>query len=139
MWEDPIVKETRAAREELLERFNYDLDALCAYLEEVGRQSGKKAVTLQPRRPGDVARGVSWRRDEIVELDRNRKEIVMGKKRAPLKPGTPAPASGQYKTIGPRGAVGPEITAIKGKPLPPGPKAGTTYRITDRTKHKSGR
>lgn len=29
MWEDPIVKETRAAREELLARFNYDLDALC--------------------------------------------------------------------------------------------------------------
>ena len=55
MWEDPIVKETRAAREELLERFNYDLDALCAYLEEVGSQSGKKAVILQPRRPAEVA------------------------------------------------------------------------------------
>jgi hypothetical protein len=34
MWEDPIVKETRAAREELLKRFNYDLDALCAYLSK---------------------------------------------------------------------------------------------------------
>ena len=51
MWKDPIVKETRAAREELLKRFNYDLDALCAYLEEMEKTSGKKAVTLQPQRP----------------------------------------------------------------------------------------
>lgn len=51
MWEDPIVKETRAAREELLQRFNYDLDALCAYLEQVEAQSDKKAVTLEPQRP----------------------------------------------------------------------------------------
>jgi hypothetical protein len=53
MWEDPIVKETRAAREELLERFNYDLDALCAFLEEQEKQSDKKAVTLPPRRPAE--------------------------------------------------------------------------------------
>ncbi len=51
MWEDPIVKETRAAREELLERFNYDLDALCAYLEQLEVSSSKKAVTLEPQRP----------------------------------------------------------------------------------------
>ena len=51
MWEDPIVEETRAAREELLNRFNYDLDALCAYLEQLEKTSKKKAVTLQPQRP----------------------------------------------------------------------------------------
>jgi hypothetical protein len=51
MWEDPIVKETRAAREELLKRFDYDLDALCAYLQTLEVQSEKKAVTLEPRRP----------------------------------------------------------------------------------------
>ena len=51
MWEDPIVKETRAAREELLKRFDYDLDALCEYLQQLETQSGKKAVTLEPRRP----------------------------------------------------------------------------------------
>jgi len=50
MWEDPIVKETRAAREELLQRFNYDLDALCDYLQQLETQSHKKAVTLEPRR-----------------------------------------------------------------------------------------
>jgi len=51
MWVDPIVEETRAAREELLERFNYDLDALCEYLQQLDAQSNKKAVTLEPRRP----------------------------------------------------------------------------------------
>ena len=49
MWDDPVVKETRAAREELLERFHYDLDALCAYLQEIEAQSEKKSVTLAPR------------------------------------------------------------------------------------------
>ena len=51
MWEDPIVKETRDAREELLRRFDYDLDALCEYLQQQEARSDKKAVTLEPRRP----------------------------------------------------------------------------------------
>ena len=58
MWEDPIVKETRVAREALLERFNYDLDALCKYLEE-NVQTGKPAVTLKPRRPAEPVRKIS--------------------------------------------------------------------------------
>ncbi len=59
MWEDPIVRETRNAREELLERFGYDLDALCEYLEQVGKRVGKEAVTLPPRRPAVATRKVS--------------------------------------------------------------------------------
>ena len=59
MWEDPIVKETRAAREELLQRFNYDLDALCAYLEEMEITSAKKAVVLEPRRPSETVGSTS--------------------------------------------------------------------------------
>jgi len=47
----PIVKKTRAAREELLEQFNYNLDSLCAYLDGIDPQREKKAVTLDPRRP----------------------------------------------------------------------------------------
>jgi len=55
MREDPIVKETRAAREELLERFNFDLEALCAYLQELEAQGDKKAVTLPPRATARIA------------------------------------------------------------------------------------
>jgi hypothetical protein len=51
VWKDMVVEETRSAREELLERFDYDLDALCRYLEQVEAQSDKKTVTLQPRSP----------------------------------------------------------------------------------------
>ena len=37
-----------------------------------------------------------------------------------LKPGQKAPASGQYGVIGPRGGkVNHEVTAVKGKPMPP--------------------
>ncbi len=51
MWEDPIVTETRAAREALFARFDYDLAALCQYLREQERQHIGRVVTLEPRRP----------------------------------------------------------------------------------------
>jgi hypothetical protein len=54
MWEDPIVKETRAAREELSARFNHDLAALCRYLREREREHPDRVVTLEPRQPALV-------------------------------------------------------------------------------------
>ena len=56
-----------------------------------------------------------------------------------LPPGKKAPASGQYKPLGPRGGDSHrEITAVKGKTLPPAPAAGVTYKLVDRTKNKAG-
>jgi len=49
-----------------------------------------------------------------------------------LKPGTPAPKSGQYQNPG----TGNEVTGVKGKPLPPTPQPGQGYRLVDPTKHK---
>ena len=49
------------------------------------------------------------------------------------KPGTPAPASGQYKQPGSK----TEITAIKSKPLPPTSKPGGSWAMVDKTKHKN--
>jgi len=54
MWEDPIVKETRAARQELFARFNNDLAALCRYLREKELTHPDRVVTLAPRRPEPV-------------------------------------------------------------------------------------
>jgi len=52
-----------------------------------------------------------------------------------LNPGQKAPASGQYKIVGPRGgSTGIERTVVKGEPLPPPLAAGQTYKLTDRTK-----
>jgi hypothetical protein len=56
-----------------------------------------------------------------------------------LKPGDKAPASGQYRAIGPHGGKGKEVTVPKGHQLPPAGPAGTTFRLADRTKNKSGR
>lgn len=57
-----------------------------------------------------------------------------------VKPGQPAPASGQYKVLGPKGGkTGSEVTAIKGKPMPPAPKPGGSFKLTDPTKNKSGK
>lgn len=56
----------------------------------------------------------------------------------PLKPGQKAPASGQYQQIGPKGGKGKEVTTVKGEPLPPSPAKGSTYKLVDPTKNKSG-
>lgn len=53
-----------------------------------------------------------------------------------LKPGQPAPTSGQYQIIGPRGGQGPERTVVRREPLPPTPTRGSTYRLVDPTKSK---
>lgn len=50
-WEDPIVKETRAAREALSARLNHDLAALCRYLREKEREHPDRVVIFEPRRP----------------------------------------------------------------------------------------
>ena len=58
----------------------------------------------------------------------------------PLKPGQPAPRSGQYEIVGPRGGgTGKERTVVKGEPLPPTPEAGQGYRLVDPTKNNAGR
>ena len=51
MWEDPIVQETRAAREELFARFNHDLAALCEHFRKSQREHSGRVVTREPRRP----------------------------------------------------------------------------------------
>lgn len=53
-----------------------------------------------------------------------------------LKPGQPAPASGQYQITGPRGGKGPERTVVRNEPLPPTPSPKSTYTLVDRTKTK---
>lgn len=55
----------------------------------------------------------------------------MAKQNKKLNPGTPAPESGQYRVVG----ENREITAVKGKSLPPGRKPGTKYVLVDKTKH----
>ncbi len=56
------------------------------------------------------------------------------------KPGQPAERSGQYEIVGPRGGdTGEERTAVRGKPLPPTPKPGQTYRLVDPTDNGAGR
>ena len=56
-----------------------------------------------------------------------------------LKPGNNTPRSGQYEEIGPHGGPGREVTSVKGSPLPPTTKVGSTYKLVDPTKNSSGK
>lgn len=57
-----------------------------------------------------------------------------------LKPGNDAPASGQYREVGPQGGQpGREVTVPRGRPLPPTTRSGRRYRLVDPTDNKSGK
>lgn len=59
MSDDPIVEETRAARERLVARFNGDLDALWEHIREVEQSLKGRIVRREPKRPESTARKVS--------------------------------------------------------------------------------
>lgn len=59
MSEDPIVAETRAARERLVQRFDGDLDALWRHLKEAEKSLGANIVRREPKRPAAAARKIS--------------------------------------------------------------------------------
>ena len=50
MISDPVVDEVRAVREAYAARFDYDLHAICLDLREQARKSGRKLVSLPPKR-----------------------------------------------------------------------------------------
>jgi hypothetical protein len=47
---DPIVDEVRRIREEHAAWFNYDLDAICADIKRLEKETGSPRVTFGPRR-----------------------------------------------------------------------------------------
>lgn len=59
MSDDPIVAETRAARERLVEKFNGDLDTLWRHIQEVEKTLKGRIVRREPKRPESLSRKVS--------------------------------------------------------------------------------
>ena len=51
MWNDPIVDEVRKVRNAHAQKFNYDLQAIVADLKKQQKASGKKFITLLPKKP----------------------------------------------------------------------------------------
>lgn len=49
-----------------------------------------------------------------------------------LKPGMPAPFSGQARNNSTR----TEVTVVRGEPMPPTPQPKQNYTMVDKTKHK---
>jgi hypothetical protein len=55
------------------------------------------------------------------------------------KPGTPAPKSGIYEQVGPRGGrTGEQADSTRGKPLPPTDQKGQEWTLVTPAHHKSG-
>src|SRR3954453_2108076 len=50
-WEDPMVAETRALRQELMDEVGNDLGALVKYLQERELDHPERLVSLPPRKP----------------------------------------------------------------------------------------
>jgi len=60
MWEDPIVEETRASRQELVDEFG-DIHALFQYLREREQREPERIVSLSPNSPESVVKHVASR------------------------------------------------------------------------------
>jgi hypothetical protein len=57
-----------------------------------------------------------------------------------IKPGEPAPASGFYDELGPRGGdTGKQVTSIAGHRLPPTSQPGHTYKLVDPADNGAGK
>ena len=57
-----------------------------------------------------------------------------------LKPGQPAPKSGIYDMVGPRGGhTGEQVVSTHNKPLPPTVKPGQGYQLAKPANHKGGK
>ena len=50
MWKDPVVEEIRAIRDAYAKQFNYDIEAICRDIKEQEIQSGRKTISLPPKR-----------------------------------------------------------------------------------------
>jgi len=50
MWQDPIVAETRALRDEYARQFNYDIDAIFADLVAKQATHPERLVSFPPRK-----------------------------------------------------------------------------------------
>jgi hypothetical protein len=59
MWQDPIVAETRALREEYAKLFNYDRAAILADIARREAMPGKVLVSRPPRKPIVIERVAS--------------------------------------------------------------------------------
>jgi hypothetical protein len=56
------------------------------------------------------------------------------------KPGTPAPDSGLYDIVGPRGGdTGKQVTGVLGHRLPPTPKPGQKFKLAVPAKNDAGK
>ena len=50
MWRDPIVEEVRAVRETYAKQFDYDIEAIYRDLKKQETDSGRKFISLPPKR-----------------------------------------------------------------------------------------
>lgn len=50
MWQDPIISETHALRDEYIRQFNYDVDAIFEDLMEKQAMHPERVVSLPPRK-----------------------------------------------------------------------------------------
>ena len=63
-WDDPIVAETRALRQQLMDDVGNDLDALVKYLQERQLDHPERLVSLPPRRSVTAATASDKKPDE---------------------------------------------------------------------------
>jgi hypothetical protein len=72
MIDDPIIEELHRVREEIAAEFNYDLEAIVAYLRQQQQMENRRVVSLAPKRaaPGVDIREVQERVSKLIEKEK---------------------------------------------------------------------
>lgn len=72
MLEDPIIEELHRVREEIAAEFNYDLDAIVAYLRQQQHAENRQVISLPPKpvAPGANISEVQERVSELIQKEK---------------------------------------------------------------------
>ena len=66
MWQEPVVSETRALRDDYARQFNYNIEAMCKDLMAQQARHPARVVSYLPRKPAIVAAAPSKSRRSVV-------------------------------------------------------------------------
>jgi hypothetical protein len=131
-WFPRLLNATKRQREEVeIGRFGLHWEAIDEDISIAGLLAGRRDQTVRRSKP----RMAAPRPQQFGAIESSS---------APMKntllPGTPAPRSGIYEQVGPRGGrTGEQADSTRGKPLPPTERVGQTWRLMKPSHRRGGK
>lgn len=139
-WFPRLLNASKKEREAVeIGRFGLHWDAIDEDVSIAGLLAGRRDLTVKSA----ASESQTLLRDVHSAIERvavGAKRVVKTGKSDVLSPGTPAPRSGIYEQIGPRGGrTGEQADSTRGKPLPPTGRSGQGWRLVTPAHNRGGK